>query len=85
MTSTGIEGHFKVYFNLDLRSYGQLFVLILIVNQILLQAYLEKKIYKTYMITKSVDNIIKIYYKNFEKSQLENLKLVYFFTFTPFY
>ena len=30
MTSTVIEGHFYVYFNLNLRSYGQLFVLVLL-------------------------------------------------------
>ena len=28
MTSTVIEGHFHVYFNLNLRSYGKLFVLV---------------------------------------------------------
>ena len=85
MTSTLIEGHFYVCFILILRSHGQLFVLILTVNQILLEAYLENKKYVTHMKkTKSVDNIIKIYYNNFEKSQSENLKLVYFFTFTSF-
>ena len=32
MTSTVIEGHSYVYFNLNLRSYGQLFVLVFYVS-----------------------------------------------------
>ena len=46
MTSTIIKGHFYVYFNLNLRCYGQLFVLVLHIIQ------------STYRTKESMDRLV---------------------------